>query len=303
MCTLTPEQTNSILQPQQDLIRLVNQGQSLTIAPQNGAVITHMTLEKEGRQVQVLQPHEKYLYENAWLFPFPNRLNKGAYGFEGKSYQFPINDIDLPNALHGFVHGNAFELVTQTDDHCELTYQYDGRHEFYPFPFVLNVAYSLKEDGLYLTARVKNTGASNLPSGLGWHPYFHIEKGVAQAGLKIPSCYEVEVDENLIPTGAKRPSHCFEEFSTLKDSVLDTCFELGRKGEQQSVELRLEEGLILEVWQDAHYPYVQVFTPKDRQTIAIEPVTCAIDAFNSREGLKILSPGESWEVQCGVRLV
>jgi aldose 1-epimerase len=36
--------------------------------------------------------------------------------------------------------------------------------------------------------------------------------------------------------------------------------------------------------------------------VAIEPMTCAPDAFNSRDGLRVLGPGESFRGRWGVAL-
>ncbi len=44
---------------------------------------------------------------------------------------------------------------------------------------------------------------------------------------------------------------------------------------------------------DAPYEYVQLYTAPDRNSIAIEPMTCEPNAFNNKMGLKILAPKES----------
>ena len=58
---------------------------------------------------------------------------------------------------------------------------------------------------------------------------------------------------------------------------------------------------------DAAYPYLQIFTgdtlpqPERRRTgLAVEPMTCAPDAFNSGEGLITLEPGQSHTAQWGI---
>ncbi|MCB0643138.1 MAG: hypothetical protein KDC44_15925, partial [Phaeodactylibacter sp.] len=50
------------------------------------------------------------------------------------------------------------------------------------------------------------------------------------------------------------------------------------------------------------YNFLQVFTPDHRQSIAIEPMTCNVDAFNNREGLIVLKPGEAHAASFGLRL-
>ena len=46
--------------------------------------------------------------------------------------------------------------------------------------------------------------------------------------------------------------------------------------------------------------FLQVFTPPHRQSIALEPMTCNIDAFNNQDGLKMLAPKETLSGVFGV---
>ncbi len=49
----------------------------------------------------------------------------------------------------------------------------------------------------------------------------------------------------------------------------------------------------LSFFPDMHYPYLQIYTPDDRKTIAIENLSSAPDSFNNGLGLIILEPGDS----------
>jgi aldose 1-epimerase len=55
------------------------------------------------------------------------------------------------------------------------------------------------------------------------------------------------------------------------------------------------------------YKFLMVYTPdaisdlaRRRRSIAIEPMTCAPNAFRSRDGLIVLQPGESWSGSWGI---
>ncbi len=66
-----------------------------------------------------------------------------------------------------------------------------------------------------------------------------------------------------------------------------------------------DQNLSLEVWQEAgpgKYGYVQVFTHPRRHCLAIEPMTCAPNAFQNGMGLVVLQPGQSLLAACGVAL-
>ena len=59
------------------------------------------------------------------------------------------------------------------------------------------------------------------------------------------------------------------------------------------------------MWQEAGpgaYRYLQVYTPPGRESIAIEPMTCAPNAFNNGMGLIRLDPGEAFTASFGISL-
>jgi aldose 1-epimerase len=65
-------------------------------------------------------------------------------------------------------------------------------------------------------------------------------------------------------------------------------------------------GAAVTVWMDAGFEFVMVFTgdtldaDRRRRGAAIEPMTCAPDAFNSGRGLVVLEPGESHSCAWGI---
>ena len=278
-------------------------GAEMAINPKNGADIFRLVLSGK----EIIKPRRLGEAENPWLFPFPNRLKQGVYDFEGKKYSFEINDGNgLQNALHGFVRAEPFSITEQgkNDQEAQVTldYAYAGELDSYPFPFQMSISYRLSAQQLKVGVKLVNTGRTNMPAGLGWHPYFGLPLGKDKAEIQLPSCREVEVDKTMIPTGKKFASTRFDAFHSLKGIDLDTCFELNDKGQINAVRLRSGDDHEIRLWQDGAYGFIQIYIPDDGQSIAIEPMTCGIDAFNTGEGLRILAPGESWELSCGVGL-
>ncbi len=73
--------------------------------------------------------------------------------------------------------------------------------------------------------------------------------------------------------------------------------------------LTAPDGRGLMLWTDPDFGWVQVFTPANfpkpghpdsRTAVAIEPMTCAADAFNNGWGLRRLEPGEAWSGSWGL---
>ncbi len=60
------------------------------------------------------------------------------------------------------------------------------------------------------------------------------------------------------------------------------------------------------VFMDSNHQFLQVFTgdalpvADQRRAIAIEPYTCAANAFNNGLGLRVLQPGESFTTLWGI---
>jgi aldose 1-epimerase len=61
------------------------------------------------------------------------------------------------------------------------------------------------------------------------------------------------------------------------------------------------------LWGDESFGWTQVFTAKGEDDftggvrgIAVEPMSCPANAFNSGEGLVVLEPGQSWTGTWGI---
>jgi aldose 1-epimerase len=49
----------------------------------------------------------------------------------------------------------------------------------------------------------------------------------------------------------------------------------------------------VEIHPDKSYPYLQIYTPPHRNSIAIENLSAAPDVFNNGMGAKVLAPNET----------
>lgn len=50
-------------------------------------------------------------------------------------------------------------------------------------------------------------------------------------------------------------------------------------------------------------PFIHIFIPPDRLSVALEPVSCGINAFNTGDALVHLEAGAVYSASCGVRLI
>lgn len=50
------------------------------------------------------------------------------------------------------------------------------------------------------------------------------------------------------------------------------------------------------------FPFFQVFTPPHRESIALEPMSCNVDAFNNGQGLVSLEPDAEWKTRMEIKV-
>lgn len=273
----------------------------LVVDQNNGAAIAGLEFERQGKIVNLIKLERQPAHKSSLLFPFPNRLKDGQFEFEGQQYSFEHNDYGRPNALHGFISDKHFQLKAQTNQSLSFIYSYEGNDPSYPFPFKLEVAYTLYELELNIELEITNTGGGDMPCGFGWHPYFSADLSPDSTRLKLPNLSKIHVDERLIPNGEESPMKGYEEFRSIAGEEFDNCFRLERIQERNSVFLNYPKLATVEIWQGHNFPFLQLFKVDD-QAIAIEPMSCGIDALNSKEGLKVLSPQQEWALTMGLKI-
>jgi aldose 1-epimerase len=138
---------------------------------------------------------------------YGNRIAKGTFTLDGKTYHLPINNA--PNSLHGGPHGfnNVVWKAKEIPDGVELTYLSKDGEAGYPGNLTTTVRYTLVKGELridYSATTDKNT-VLNLTN----HSYFNLAgqgKGdILQHQLTLMASRFTPVDSGLIPTGELRP--------------------------------------------------------------------------------------------------
>lgn len=237
-------------------------------------------------------------FKSAKLSPYACRIKDAKYKFGEKNYQ--LQKYSSHNhALHGLIFDKAFSVA---DHYCNdaaasvtLEYEYINTSIGYPFSYNCSIEYKLTAaNTLTIITTVTNTADKLIPIADGWHPYFTLQDNINDYQLKFQSKEMLEFDEDLIPTGKLLP---FQEFGSLKDlnsTSLDNCFTLNFAECQPMCVLRNPARKVqIEFHPSLSYPYLQIFTPNHRKSIAIENLSAAPDAFNNGMGLKVLQPDET----------
>lgn len=249
------------------------------------------------------------------LMPWPNRIAGGAYQFGGARYQLAISEAKAQNASHGLVRWANWGVVARDEARVALGLLVHPQSG-YPFAIALEVEYRLDDGGLHVSTSARNVGATALPFGLGFHPYFTIgTPRIDDAILTLPARTALETDERMIPTGRMDVSGTpldFRQPRPIGDTVLDTCFtDLDREPDGRArITLAGAGGApTLTLTLDRAFGFVQVYSGDNlpdpaarRLGLAIEPMTCPANAFNSGEGLIVLEPGEQFATSWTARV-
>ena len=223
------------------------------------------------------------------LFPFPNRLQDGAFIFRGQRY------VVNPNR-HGFVRDKAWRVLdtgASPDAGAWITARFEAAQyatailQQFPFPFCLDVTYRLQDGSLRMETVVHNTGAHAMPLGFGIHPYF---RRPAQGTLCVPAGTRWELEDSL-PTGTlvaveglydlRQPrdvtSLALDDIYTDLVADADGLVRCALYDQQRGIETTV-------AFEAAQFPHVVVYTPPaPRQALCIEPYTCPTDGFNLQQ--------------------
>ena len=238
------------------------------------------------------------------LIPWPNRIRDGKYTWAGGEHQLAITEVAKHNASHGLVRWALWELVAQSESSVTLSYR------LHPQPgwdhhLHLHTSYVLDATGLIVTAAARNVGGTPAPFGYGAHPYLALgETPVDEAVLHAPAERWVEVDERGLPVATHdvEGAPCdFRSPRPIGSESLDVPYtDVHRDHDDGLWRVSVTTGHgTTSLWADGAFPWAQVFTGvahqhKGRPGVAVEPMTCPAEAFNSGESLITLEPGDEW---------
>jgi aldose 1-epimerase len=242
------------------------------------------------------------------LLPWPNRIASARYSFEGRELQLPVNEPRTGGAIHGLTRDMPWRAVDVSREAVTLVLDLHPQ-EGYPFNLGLAVTYQLSTTGLSTRLTATNVGHLPCPYGAGAHPYVRVAGDglIDDAVLTIPARVTLDADARGIPTGVSLPVDGtpldFRSPRRVGTTILDTAFTNFRADDDGITRISLRDpGATREVivWMDGTHPYAMIYSgdtladiPRRRCGLAIEPMTCAPDAFNSRAGVLVLQPGES----------
>jgi aldose 1-epimerase len=271
---------------------------------QEGAAVR--TLTHEGRDLIVPFALGEPMpdYRGAIVAPWPNRIPDGRYAFGGVEHRVPINEPSRAAALHGLASHVPWTVLYH--DPTQLGLRHILRpSKGYPFELLLDVTYAMDESGFHTTITATNTGEHTAPYGTCPHPYLVAGPSPLDAWyLELDADTFLEVTpERLIPlhrTAVDGTAFDYRRPRQLAKTAIDHAFTDLRAtvaGGRPRVTLWDPTGSgVAMTWGEA-CPWVQLHTAdheipeRHRIGLAVEPMTCPPNAFNSGDDLVVLLPG------------
>ena len=231
------------------------------------------------------------------LMPWPNRVAGGSYSWEGTSYDLPVDEPTFGTALHGFVAFQEWEIAEADDSSVLLRTLIAARYS-YPWTLAVSARYSLDADaGLSVELSATNIGEGTAPYGVGFHPYLAIDDTRADdLELENPAAIIYEADASMIPVAAHDVADFGLDFRSparIGASQLDHAFA-GLPEGTWAVTLRdPASGVGVSLSSDARWLQVYSADYIGRVGVAVEPMSCPPNAFNSGTDVVALAPGQT----------
>lgn len=284
-----------------------------------GASLRTLDVAGRGLVVPFDEDELRPAYRGATLVPWPNRIVDGRYTFGGAAHELPLTEPRRGHALHGLAAWLAFDAVDEGPDHVTLQAVVEPQAG-YPWRLLVRTCYALSPEGLTQTVRAENLSGAPAPFGTGPHPYLVAGEGrVDDWTLELPASQVLSVTpDRLVPTrlGPVETAFDFRTSRRIGETGIDHAFTGLSRDAAGVATVRLTDAAgdgVAMSWGLA-CPWVQIHTadlpgggerPGHRAGLAVEPMTCAPDAFNADDygfdtGLVVIEPGgtaeASWRI-------
>jgi aldose 1-epimerase len=264
---------------------LANTDTKVEISPELGGAILAYDVKLHNQFVPILRNSNKansVLESSCFpLVPYSNRIKHGHFNWQEKSIRLPLNHLPEKHSIHGHGWQLPWEVTQQTDS--SLTIQYHYQTAEWPFSYSAKQVFTLKESSLNIELSIINTSNSQMPGGLGLHPYFSLTN---KTSIKCSVAKMWAVDDECLPTILVDAPKALISSKGLPilDSNLDNVFT----GFTKAATLTWPEWQAkAKITTSSNCNFMVIYSPQGKNYFCFEPVTHCTDAINmSDKGVK-----------------
>ncbi|OXM84374.1 aldose 1-epimerase [Paenibacillus rigui] len=251
------------------------------------------------------------------LFP-PNRYEDGKFPWNGKTYEFPVNEPSTGNHLHGFLHNIPWSVeyygANEQESWVTLVQKVTPGHPVYsylPHAFTIKLRYTLSEHGLLQHLFVRNDGEDAMPCLLAFHTAinapFAPNSSASDYTFQMTIGNRWALNERMLPTGEFQPLTADEEmmkrgglspFFAAMDNHYTVEPQNGRNrmeltDNRNNVTLVYDVGTSFKQWMIWNNNATEGFFCPEPQVNLVNAPRSSLPA--DEIGLFSLEPGEIWE--------
>jgi galactose mutarotase-like enzyme len=241
------------------------------------------------------------------LFPIVGVLVGGTYRLGAKTYPLP---------RHGFARGKLFSIESTCPSAAVFKLSADDASlAAYPFRFILEVHYQLKEAALSVTTLIRNQGDADMPASFGYHPGLRWPLPFGQPRSAHFIEFEFEetdpvrrIDTAGLLTPTRHPTPLRGRRLALTDSLFQDDVLIFDHLKSHSVLYGSNDGPRIQIdFPDA--PYLGVWTKPGAPFICIEPWHGITDPegycgdFQHKPGVFVLHAGGSFSSRMDITLL
>ena len=292
-------------------VELQNDRLRLVVDPDHGAGILAFSTLVDGRWLPLMpdarRPDCDLACASFLMIPYSNRIENGAFTFADGAYQL---ENAVGHAIHGDTRKRPWNITDQSAQLLRCTFSSAEHNQVnWPWPFDTEATFEVRDDHLQLGLKLTNRGATAMPAGFGWHPYF--SRALQQEGEPVVLQFALDgaypdAHETRIPSGPLAPLAPHQDFrierALLPDNALDTCCHGFAGGHI----VWPESGVRLRLAAAANCRHLVLYNPVGKPYFAVEPVTNANNGVNLLAqgdptcGTVSLEPGASLESGCAL---
>jgi aldose 1-epimerase len=241
----------------------------------------------------------------AVMLPWPGRIEDGRYTFAGVDHQLPLTEPRTSNAIHGLIGWAPFTVVEQDESSVALRYLMLAQAG-YEFALQVDIGYRLDAtSGLTVKIGATNLGTGTAPYGAANHVYFVAGKGkVDDWTLEFDAqSYLTSPGPRSLPDGPYPVAGSDLDFGSARPIGpvrLNHSYTGGGRDADGwgTATVLAADGHGVRVRWDPAVPWIHPFSydlpgAASRTGLALEPMTCPPNSFNSGTDLIALAPGDS----------
>lgn len=240
------------------------------------------------------------------LFPIVGKLKRNQTIINGRTFEIP---------QHGFARDMEFEPITKLDNfHSYVLKSNKYTQARYPFDFELYNTYRQEGNKLIFIYKVINTGATNMPFGIGGHPAFKIDPDDLKRGNYYLEFAEEEdrthflyLVDGLVGTEYAKNKLINNKFIMLDEHTFDNDALIIKGIQNKNICLknsRTKKTVLTMNFEG--WPYLGIWSKPGAPFICLEPWQSTADRIHStsvfvqKQDMLVLAPGQEFEAKFSV---